>query len=266
MCNIISTTLHTLQINTSIDLRPLFARLDLPALEDLQLAVYQASMSNAPPNHILNPSLNVPWHCLKRLALQSDSTYRQCDLNSILRHCRQLNQLKWEGDHSEFNHLPFEALTRLQRLTFVSDQDGHKHLFKKIGLLRDITKLSLSHYHTLLGGNQNLSNLLHITISGPITLVHVFQILRSRTQRLLSGDFRLSTVTRFCPAPLRCEALQVLKLVLANAPCFPWGKLHAPQLQTLKVNVRDTAQASMRREMEAFRSVHLDTIISISTH
>jgi len=266
MFNIVSTTLHTLKINTSIDLRPLFARLDLPALEDLHLAVYQASILNAPPNHILNPSLNVRWHCLKKLSLQSDLTYRQCDLNSILRHCRQLNQLKWEGDHSEFNHLPFEALTQLQGLTFVSDRDGHKRLFKKIGLLRDITKLSLFHYHTLLGGNQNLSNLSHITISGPITLVHLFQILQSRTQRLLSGDFHLSTVTRFCPAPLRCEVLQVLKLVLANAHSFPWGKLHAPQLKTLKINVRDTVQASMRREMEAFRSVHLDTIISLSAH
>jgi hypothetical protein len=150
MVNIIST-LHTLKINTSIDLRPLFSRLDLPALEDLQLTVYRDSISNAPKNHILNPSLNVRWHCLKRLSLQSDLTYRQCDLNSILRHCRQLNQLKWEGDRSEFNHLPFEALTRLQGLIFVSDQDGHQHLFKKIGFLHDITKLSLSHYHAPLG-------------------------------------------------------------------------------------------------------------------
>jgi len=266
MCNIISTTLHTLQINTSIDLRPLFSRLDLPALEDLQLAVYQGSIPNAPQNHILNPNLNLPWHCLKRLSLQSDATYRQCDLNSILRHCRQLNQLKWEGGHSEFNHLPFEALTRLQGLTFVSDQDGYKRLFKKIGFLRDITKLSLSHYHAPLE-DDNLPNLLHITITGPIALVHLFQILRSRSQRLLSGDFRLSTVTRFCPAPLRCKALQVLKLVLVDAPSFPWGKLHAPQLKTLRINVRDTVQApTLRREMETFSSVHLDTIISISSH
>jgi len=266
MCNIISTTLHTLQINTSIDLRPLFARLDLPALEDLQLAVYLDSISNAPPNHILNPSLNVPWHCLERLSLQSNITYRQCDLNNILRHCLQLNQLKWEGDRSEFNYLPFEALTRLQGLIFVSDQDGYQHLSKKIGFLRDITKLSLSHYHALLGRNDKLPNLLHITISGPITLVHLFQILQSRTQRLLSGDFCLNTVTQFCSAPLRCEALQVLKLVLANGRSFPWGKLHAPQLKTLKINVGDKDQSSMRREMEAFSSVHLDTIISISAH
>jgi hypothetical protein len=264
MFDITSTTLHTLKINTCVDLRPLFRRLDLPALEDLQLAAYRASISNAPQNHILNPSLNVRWNFLKKLSLQSDSTYRQCDLNSILRHCCQLNQLEWDGDHSEFNHLPFEALTRLQGLTFVSDQDGHKRLFKKISLLRDITKLSLFHYHTTLGGNHNLTNLLHITISGPISLVHLFQILRSRTRRLLSGDFRLSTVTRFCPAPLRCEALQVLKLDLVNAPSFPWGKLHASQLKTLKINVGGRDQSSMRREMEAFRSVHLDTIISIS--
>ena len=266
MFDITSTNLHTLKINTSIDLRPLFERLDLPVLEDLQLVVYQTSISNAPRNHILNPSLNVRWHCLKRLSLQSDSTYRQCDLNSILRRCCQLNQLEWEGDCSEFNHLPLEVLTRLQGLTFVSDQDGHKRLFKKIDFLRGITQLSLSHYHTLLGGNNNLPNLLHITISGPITLVHLFQILRSRTQRLLSGDFHLSTVTGFCPAPLRCEALQVLKLVLVTAPSFPWGKLQAPQLKTLKINVRDRDKSSMRREMEAFRSVHLDTIISISAH
>ena len=263
MFNIISTTLHTLKINTSIDLRPLFARLDLPALEDLQLAVYRSSISNAPQNHILNPSLNVRWHCLKRLSLQSDLTYRQCDLNSILRHCRQLNQLEWEGDHSEFNYLPFEALTRLQGLIFVSDQDGHKRLFKKIGFLRDITKLSLSHYHAPLG-DDNLPNLLHITIGGPITLAHLFQILRSRSQRLLSGDFRLSTVTRFCPAPLRCEALQSLKLILANVPSFPWSKLHAPQLKTLEINVGNTVHSSVRREMEAFSSVHPDTIISLS--
>jgi hypothetical protein len=231
MVNIIPT-LHTLKINTSIDLRPLFSRLDLPALEDLHLTVYLDSISNAPKNHILNPSLNVRWNGLKRLSLQSDLIYQQCDLSSILRHCHQLNQLKWEGDRSEFNHLPFEALTRLQGLIFVSDQDGHQHLSKKIGFLHDITKLSLSHYHIILGENHNLTNLLHITISGPISLVHLFQILRSRTQRLLSGDFCLSTVTRFCPAPLRCEALQVLKLVLVNAPSFPWGKLHAPQLKT----------------------------------
>ena len=266
MVNIISA-LHTLKINTSIDLRPLFSRLDLPALEDLQLAVYLDSITNAPQNHILNPSLNVRWHCLKRLSLQSDLTYRQCDLSSILRHCHQLNQLKWEGDHSEFNHLPLEALTRLQGLIFVSDQDGHQHLFKKVSFLPNIIKLSLSHYHALLGGNQNLPNLSHITISGPITLVNLFQILRSRTQRLLSGDFRLSTVVaQFCPALLRCEALQVLKLVLVNEPSFPWGKLHAPQLKALNINVRDTVQASVRREMEAFRSVHLDTIISVSAH
>jgi len=263
----ITSTLHTLKINTSIDLRPLFSRLDLPALEDLQLAVYLDSITSAPKDHILNASLNVRWHCLKRLSLQSDLTYRQCDLGSILRHCHQLNQLKWEGDHSEFNDLPLEALARLQGLIFVSDPDGHQLLFKKISFLPDIIKISLSHYHALLGGNHNLPNLSHITISGPITLGHLFQILRSRTRRLLSGDFRLSTVvTQFRPAPLRCEALQVLKLVLVDAPSFPWGKLNAPQLKTLKINVRNTVQASMRREMEAFRSVHLDTIISISSH
>ena len=264
MGNIISTPLHTLKINTSIDLRPLFARLDLPALEDLRLTVYRDSIPNAPPNHILTPNLNVRWHCLKRLSLQSDLTYRQCDLNSILRHCRQLNHLEWEGDHSEFNHLPFEALTRLQGLIFVSDQDGHKRVFKNIGFLRNITKLSLSHYHALLGRNDNLPNLLHIKIRGPITLVYLFQILRSRTQHLLSGDFRLSTVTRFCPAPLRCEALQGLKLILINVPSFPWGKLHAPQLKTLQINVGDRVHSSVRREMEAFSSVHLDTTISLS--
>jgi hypothetical protein len=262
MANTIST-LHMLKINTCIDLRPLFSRLDLPALEDLQLTVYRDSISNAPKTHILNPSLNVRWHRLKRLSLQSDSTYRQCDLNSILRHCRQLNQLRWEGDRSEFNDLPFEALTRLQGLVFVSDQDGHRHLFKKIGFLPDITKLSLSHYHAPLG-DDNLPNLLHITIGGPITLVHLFQILRSRTQRLLSGDFCLSTVTRFCPAPLRCEALQGLKLILANVPSFPWGKLHAPQLKTLEINVGNRVHSSVRREMEAFSSMHLDTTISLS--
>ena len=260
----IISTLHTLKINTSIDLRPLFSRLDLPALDDLQLTVYRNSISNAPKNHILNPCLNVRWHCLKRLSLQSDLTYRQCDVNSILRRCLQLNQLKWEGGRSEFNHLPFEALTRLQELIFVSDQAGHQHLFKKIGFLSDIAKISLSYYHAPLGRDDSLPNLLHITISGPITLVHLFQILRSRTQRLLSGDFRLSTVTQFCPAPLRCEALQVLKLILANVPSFPWGKLHAPQLKTLKINVGNRDQSSMRRDMEAFCSVHLDTSISIS--
>ena len=260
----IISTLHTLKINTSIDLRPLFSRLDLPALEDLQLAVYRDSISNPPKNHILNPSLNVRWHCLKKLSLQSDLTYRRCDVNSILRLCRQLNQLKWEGGRSEFNQLPFEALTRLQGLIFVSDQDGHQHLFKKIGFLSDIAKISLSHYHDPLGRDDSLPNLLHITISGPITLIHLFQILRSRTQRLLSGDFRLSTVTQFCPAPLRCEALQVLKLILGNVPSFPWGKLRAPQLKTLKINVGKRDQSSMRREMEAFCSVHLDTSISIS--
>jgi hypothetical protein len=177
-----------------------------------------------------------------------------------VRHCRQLKQLKWEGDRSEFNHFPFEALTQLQGLIFASDGAGHRHLFENIGFLPKITKLSLSHYNAVL--DDSLPNLSHITISGPITLVHLFQILRSRTQRLLSGDFRLSTATQFCPEPLRCEALQVLKLMLANVSSFPWGKLHAPQLKTLEMNLRD---GSMRREMESFRSAHLDTIISISS-
>ena len=261
MVNVIST-LHTFKINTCIDLRPLFSRLDLPALEDLQLTVYLDSISNAPKSHILDPNLNIQWHCLKKLSLQSGLTYRQCDLNRLLRHCRQLQQLTWEGDRSEFTHLPFEALTRLQGLIFASDEAGHRHLFNNIGFLPDITKLSLSHYNTVL--ENNMPNLLHITITEPITLVHLSQILRSRSQRLLSGDFHLSGVTQFCPIPLRCEALQVFKLILANGSSFPWGKLHAPQLKTLEVNLRNGVYSSTRREMEAFRSVHLDTTISIS--
>ena len=252
-------TLHTFKINTSIDLRPLFSRLDLPALEDLQLAVYLDS--NAPKCHILDPNLNIRWDYLKRLSLQSGLTHRQCDLNSILWHCRQLKQLKWLGDYSEFNRLPFEALTRLQGLIFASDEAGHEHLFKNVGFLSEITNLSLSHYNTVL--DDSLPNLLHITITEPITLIHLFRILRSRTQRLLSGDFHLSTVTKFCPVPLRCEALQALKLILANGSSFPLGKLHAPRLKTLEMNFRGGVHSSMRREMEAFRSVHLDTTISI---
>ena len=265
MVNIIST-LHTLKINTSIDLRPLFSRLDLPALEDLQLAAYRDSTSNAPKNHILNPNLNIRWDCLKRLSLRSDLTYRQCDLNSILRHCHQLKQLKWEGDRSEFkiNDLLFKALTEIQELALASDHLGHQHLFDNVGFTRNITKLSLSHHHDLLAGDDNLPNLLHITISGPINLVHIFQILRFRTQRLLSGDFRLGTVTRFCPGQLTCEALLGLKLTLPNVSSFPWGKLYAPQLKTLEMNLPCGARESTPCEMEDFCSVHFDTIISIS--
>ncbi|KIM39557.1 hypothetical protein M413DRAFT_193013 [Hebeloma cylindrosporum] len=264
--NVIST-LHTLKINTCIDLRPLLSRLHLPALEDLQLAVYLDSISNAPTNHILNPILNVPWYYLKRLSLQSALTNRRCDLNGILRHCQRLEQLRWEGDRSEFNHLPFGALRQLQELIFTSDPAGHRHVFDNIRLFPDITKLSLSHYHALLVGDANLPNLLHLTISGPITLVLLFQILRSRTQRLLSGDFHLSTMTQFCPPSVRCEVLQILKLTLVDSSFFPWEKLHAPQLKTLEMNLRDGpgVQSSVRREMEGFRSVHIDTIISISS-
>ncbi|KIM46496.1 hypothetical protein M413DRAFT_316371 [Hebeloma cylindrosporum] len=260
--NIIST-LHTLKINTCIDLRPLFSRLDLPALEDLQLAVHLDSIPNAPKKHILNPSLNVRWAGLKRLSLQSELTCRQCDLDSILRHCRQLKKLEWDGDRSEFNHLPFEVLTQVEEMIFASDPAGHEHFFENLRFLLNVTKLSLSQYHALLAGD-NLPNLLHITITGPIALIHLFQILRFRSQRLLSGDFRLSTVTPFCPAPLRCEALRVLKLALPNVSSFPWGKLHAPQLRALEMNLRDGVHSSMRREMEAFRSLHLDAVISIS--
>jgi len=54
MTNIVST-LHTLKINTNIDLRPLFSSLDLPSLEDLQLAVYMDSMSSFPQKPHFGP-------------------------------------------------------------------------------------------------------------------------------------------------------------------------------------------------------------------
>jgi len=110
------------------------------------------------------------------------------------------------------------------------------------------------------------SNLLHITVSGSITIVQLFLILRSRTQCLLSGDFRLSIMTPL-PSLVSCETLQLLKLTLrvADAFAFPWAILRAPELRVLEMNLTEINGVSslIGREMEAFRSMHPNTIISI---
>jgi len=263
MTNIVSTV-HTLKINTNIDLRLLFSRLDLPVLEDLQLAVYLDSMSNISQNHILDPGLPVPWQVLKRLSLQSDLTYRQCDLDRILQQCHQLEQLEWKGDCSEFNHLPHNALKQLQELRFASDWAGHSRLRENIQFLSNITRLSLSWYHPLLTEDEHLSNLLHIAISGPITIVQLFLILRSRTKCLLSGEFRLNTITEPLPSLVSSDTLQFLRLTLpvAGALAFPWGALHAPELRALEMEI-DGVSSLIGCKMEAFRSMHPNTIISI---
>ncbi|KAF8963083.1 hypothetical protein BDZ97DRAFT_1919994 [Flammula alnicola] len=251
--------LHSLEINSWVELMTLFSRLSLPSLTNLSLGARTESALLTPSaaSSLLDPELNIPWSRLTRLSLRSHS-YRPCSLDRILSKCNQLSRFEWQGGLREFassDTLPPTALPRLQELTLLSDEAGAcESLLELLSHVPNVQVIKISRYsrHVLWFLERHYTKLVNLAIDERITLHTLASILRSVGQTLVRGEFVTGDIDgQPLMGDISCLSLKHLTLRSSVSLRSFWERIDKLPLQTLTIILQNGISSP---EIEPFLS------------